>query len=319
MPAIKTLEQLQSITHAFDNFVTVEGSNLPDYYKGVFPHHCNCGAEIIMTRDTDEEYGYTQLQCCDPDCWIKMAHKFAYFVKSLGYKGYGATSVMPLFRHFHDRFLYPTFLCLFDIPSSEIRGLVGDALADGISSIKEDLKNDVFQFKDAIVALGIPDIGKGCSLFDVVKSPEVLMGFILKGKLPELCAMCGIQAPKTLYYLTIARVDIITLIHDVMPKIVGTPKNEVNVAITGSVTVEGQGLTRAEFIWKCESLLDSKGSPAYKLIETKAASRLDYVIADAPSNSSKYELGKRLGILVTADDFYTMLKKNLGEGVSKNG
>ena len=98
---------------------------------------------------------------------------------------------------------------------------------------------------------------------------------------------------------------------NVMPHIQSTPKRELYVAITGRVFVDGQGLSRSEFIWKCESLTDASGSPAFKICETKAASKLDYVIADTRSDSAKYRLGQQLGNLITAQDFYDMLKNSV--------
>lgn len=321
MGAILTFEQLKSVTSAFDGFTTIRDSDLPDYYKEVFPHFCKCGAEIIMTANTEEQSGYTQLQCCNPDCWIKMAHRFAYFAQSLGYKGFGETGAMKLYSALHNQFKYPTFLSIFDVPTVDILAINGDAYASSLESFKQDLKENRFQFVDAIAALGIPDIGKRSPLFDYVKDPVVLLDFIRRKKLDELCDIVGINSPRTRYFLRMSQVDIITLMCDVMPHIVSTPKNEIYVAITGSVSLNGKPVTRAEFIWECESILDKNGQQMYKLVETKSASKLDYVIADAPSNSSKYRLGQQLNKLITAEEFYQMLKKAAEEsaGVDEQG
>lgn len=312
---ILTLEQLQSATSAFDSFVTVGDSDLPDYYKSIFPTHCDCGGEVIMTRDTVDSYGYTQLQCCNPDCWIKFAHRFAYFAKHLGYKGVGAAGSLQVFSACKDKLEYPTFLSIFLLDMQEVRMFGGTVFADVLTAMKEDFATKGFQFKDAIVALGIPGLGKGSTFFDVVKDPTVLLDRILKNRLGEICDIAGIQAPKTRFYLEISKIDILILMKYVMQHILSTPKKEINVAITGSVSVRGKALTRAEFISLCESLQESDGSQAYKLFETKSSSKLDYVIADSPSSSSKYELGKKLNCLITADDFYSILEESIGGNV----
>lgn len=314
MSAILTLEQLKELTSAYDSFTTVEGSSLPEYYKSIFPKHCSCGGEIILTKDSEDQYGFTQLQCCNPDCWIKMAHRFAYFAQSLKFKGLGVTSALNLYSALHSQFKYPSFLYIFDMPSSDIYGILGNADGDKFEAMKHELKNNGFQFKDAIVALGIQDIGAGSRIFDIVKSPSVLLHFVLKNQLSELCDLARINAPKTRFALNMARLDIVTLVTEVMPHILSTPNKEIYVAITGSVSVNGKGLTRAEFIWLCESLKDKNGEQAFKLVETKSESKLDYVIADFPSASSKYQLGKRTGRLITATEFYTLLKDQV-EGV----
>lgn len=317
MNSIMTLADLRGVTNAFDEFVIIEDSNLPDYYKSIFPHKCVCGAEVIMTAGDGTSNGNTQLQCCNPDCWVKMAYRFAYFARALGYKGFGAVSAKSLYAELHTQFEYPSFLCIFDMPAGDIRRINGDAYTESFLVMKDELKNKAWPFKDAIAALGIPDVGKNCTLFDIVKDPNVLLNYVLKNKLTELCRMAGIYATKTYYYLNVSRVDILLLFHNVMPHIMATPKNEIYIAITGPVSVDGIGLTRAEFLWKCESIKDDKNALLYKLVETKSESKLDYVIADVPSATAKYKLGQRLNKLITANDFYHMLVQNAG-GVSDN-
>lgn len=314
MPAILTLKQLNDMTSAFNEFDTVEESTLPDYYKDIFPRKCKCGGEVILTRKMPDQQGFTQLQCCNPDCWIKMAHRFAYFTKSLGFKGFGETTAVSLYSVLHVKFEYPTFLSIFEMPLSDIMAINGEAYALEFEAMKNSLSNDGFQFKDAIASLGIPDLGKGSRIFDVVKEPRVLLNYVVKKKTDELCEVSGIYASKSRFFLDLYRLDIVTLMRYVMPHILSTPKREVNVAITGHVTVDDAPLTRVEFIWKCESLTDANGAQMYKIIETKAESKLDYVIADAPSSSSKYRLGEKLGILLTAQQFYDNLKSSLEEG-----
>ena len=309
MSAILTLNQLKSVTNAFDSFVTIDESDIPEYYKDVFPKKCKCGGEIILTAD-DDGSGYTQLQCCNPDCWVKMAHRFAYFAKSLGFKGIGAQTALNLYEPLHSKFKYPTFLDIFRFTEMEMASYCGFSDAALISSMKQSLLTDSFHFKDAVSALGIPDLGKGSRIFDVAKGPVILLECILKKRINELCDMAGVYAPKSRFYMDVYKLDIINLFTEVMPHVLNTPQNEICVAITGSVVVDGIGLTRSEFIWKCESITDKNGTQMYKLVETKAESRLEYVIADAPSSSSKYALGKRLGKLITAQEFYDLLKYN---------
>lgn len=316
MSAVLTLEQVKKLTHAYDSFTTVEDSDLPDYYKELFPKTCKCGGQVIMTRSSEEKSGYTQLQCCNPDCWIKMAHRFAYFAQSLGFKGFGVTGAIPLYKELHTQFKYPTFLYIFEMPIHDIAAIAGDAYAGSFADMKQELHTRGFQLKDAIAALGIQDLGKASPIFNVVKSADVLLKFVLYDKVNELCDIAGINALIARYALQMSKIDIVTLVHDVMPHILSTPKKEIHLAITGSVTVQGKHLTRPEFIWLCESLLDSKGCQAFKLVETKAESKLEYVVADTPSGSSKYLLGKKLGLLITADEFYSLLQSQLEGGAT---
>jgi len=317
MGAILTLESLQQETHAFDGFITVEKSSLPEYYKNIFPKRCKCGGEVIMTSP-ESDTGYTQLQCCNPDCWIKLAHRFAYFCKTLGFKGFGARTALSLFEPLHPYFRYPTFLSIFDTEDSVISAYVGDAYCTDFADLKAQLKAKAWPFKLAVAALGIPDLGPNSRLFDILKDPVTLLSFVLDEKTDELCEMAGIYSEQSRYYMRIYRLDIVQLFTEVMPQIISTPKNEVYVAITGSVSVNGKPLTRQQFIWMCEDIKDEKGLPAFKIVETVSASKVQFVIADVPSSTAKYSLGSRLGILITAQEFYNQLL-NAAKGEDKNG
>ena len=310
-----TFEKLKTFTNAFDDFVTVSGSDLPEYYKTVFPSKCKCGSDIIMTSTTSRFGGYTQLQCCNPYCWVKMAHQFAYFMKTLGFRDFGEASAVTMYSYLGRELKSLTFLAIFEIENSQIASIMGDAYAARFAAAKDALKNRVFQFKDIIAALGIPDIGKGSRLFDLIKDPAVLCKYMAENKTDYLCDLAGIQSVMTRYHLNMARIDVLTLFVKVAPHVYSTPKNEVCVAITGSVSVDGKPVTRSEFIGICESIRDAKGSPLYKIVETKSQAKLDYVIADSPSTSSKYKLGQDLGILITADNFVTLLRDRVEQEV----
>lgn len=303
MPTIMTLAELKQQTTAYNQFATIEECDIPEYYREVFPHKCLCGAEMIMT-----EPGHTQLQCCNPNCWVKMGHRLSYFISSLGYKGFGEASALSLIKANRDQLPYNTFLSAFLLNDTQLSMGLTEYYVGVFNDIKEDIRGRCFHFVDAISALGLPNIGSRSTFFDVVKSPVVLLDYLLHDRLNDLCDMSGIQAPITRFQLSAFKVDIVTLMKDVMPNILDTPKGEVFVAITGKVSVRGVQYTRHEFIELCEALKGPNGEQLFMLVETKAEAKLQYVIADSPSNSDKYRLGQRLGKLVTADEFYNELE-----------
>ncbi len=302
MEPIGTLKELQQITRAFDAFATIEECDIPDYYKGIFPKHCQCGAEMIMTK-----YGRTQLQCCNPCCWVKMAHRLNYFISYHGFKDFGEQTCLSLFAACRNLLPHRSFLSVFSLTDTELSRALGDAKLMTFHRIKDALATQGFMFSDAIASLGIPNIGSRSPLFDYVKSPITFMQYMLAHNTDELCDIVGIQALSTRYYLSCFDIDTVLLMTEVMPNILSTPKGEMYIAITGKVSVGGTYYTRTEFIDLCESITNEDGAPLYKLIETKAQDKLQYVIADEPSSSSKYELGLRLNKLITAEEFYNLL------------
>lgn len=302
MKPLMTLKELQEVTAAYDDFAVIDECDIPEYYKEIFPKQCLCGGEMIMTRE-----GRTQLQCCNPCCWVKMAHRLAYFISYHGFKGFGTQACLSLFSACHDMLEYYSFLSAFSLTDTQLAVGLNDYQIMLFHEVRDSLKQSVFHFSDAIASLGIPNIGSRSTLFDVAKSPVVLAQYVLQGKTNDLCDMAGIQAESTRFYLRTFDIDIVLLMRDVMPNIMDTPKGEVFVAITGRVSVRGLDYTRAEFIDLCESIRDENGTQLYKIVETKAQDKLQYVIADTPSNSDKYRLGQRLGKLITADAFYEIL------------
>lgn len=302
MVVIKTLEELQSVTHAFDEFSTIENCDIPDYYKEIFPKKCRCGAEMIMTRSAR-----TQLQCCSNVCWVKMAHRLNYFISYHGFKDFGEQACLSVFERCHKSLPYNSFLSAFQLSDSELLGAVGDYRLSVFRDIQYSMKTETFMFSDAIASLGIPNVGSRSTLFDVVKDPVTFLDYMVKNRSDILCDYAGIQALSTRYHLSCFVIDTYLLMSEIMPHIVATPKGEMFVAITGKVSVGGKYYTRAEFIRLCEDIVGEDGTQLYKLVETKAQDKLQYVIADEPSNSDKYKIGQRLNKLITAEDFYNVL------------
>lgn len=234
MQAIKTLKELQQITKAFDTFSTIEECDIPEYYKAIFPKRCSCGAEMIMTKTAR-----TQLQCCNPCCWIKMAHRLNYFISYHGFKDFGEQTCLSLFAACKDELEYTSFLSVFMLTDTQLSRALGDAKLSIFHGIKEDLATNTFMFGDAIASLGMPNVGSRSVIFDYVKSPITFLDYMLKGKVEDLCDMVGIQALSTRFHLSCFDIDTLLLMTDVMPNIVATPKGEMFIAITGKVSVEG--------------------------------------------------------------------------------
>lgn len=295
-----TLERLKELNPFFKDFITVKDSALPDTLRPYVPELCECGSEVILTTPESPYGGFTQVQCCNPECWVKMAHRLEYFLKHMGYKGIGVKTLYPLYKEYSESFETKTFLALLEFSVEELSLFGNRASADKLKLVQSELATKSFDFKDVVVALGIPEVGKSSPLFSVVHSKDELLTAIQPNQLSTLYKVAGITAPNSKYQFAMSLLDIAYAFLVTVPNIRSTPTKEIFVAITGTVEVDGTSYTRQEFINLCAD----KG---YRLSETKAASKLQYVVADAPSSSSKYELGKKLGILITATEFYRKL------------
>lgn len=301
---LKTLKELKTFTNAFDGFETVQNSTIPDYYKSIFPSHCECGAEMILDANN-----YTKLQCCNPNCKIKYAYKLSSFISYFGFKGIGDETCKTIMYNLYDRLPIPSFLAVFMLPDEEVHNVIGDAKFEIYLDIKSELKKSTVWLRDAMASLSISGIGANSKLLSTIKDYKIILNFLLKDKTSDLLHICGINNKLSHYGLKAAKLDVFILFSKILGGIKIEPKGEIFIAITGSVSVKGKPLTRAEFVELCSAFKDDTGQPLFKLTETKATSKLEYVIADAPSSSSKYSIGLEKNILITADEFYNILEK----------
>lgn len=299
---IVTLKELKTVTNAFDGFVTVKESKIPEYYKTVFPHKCLCGAEMIIDSTNN-----TRLQCCNPVCWVKWSYKLASFLSYHGFKGIGEETCKNLIKSTKNLFKYESYLSVFLLPDNVLLSVLGDSQFTNFCHIREVLKSSVFWLRDAIASLSVTEIGKASKLFTYVENPDILLSALLHNTTDNLCQLCGINDQMARFGLRASKMDIFVLVTRIIKGIRPVPKGTIHVAITGSVNVKGKPLTRKEFIDYCESITDSHGNPMFTLVETKSEKLLEYVISDGPSSSSKYTLGKKLGIIITADAFVDKL------------
>lgn len=299
------LEELPEAKTFFSEYKTIKDSALPDYYKELFPHTCDCGSEVIIKDNV-----FTDMRCCNPNCYLKYAHQLNYFTSAMGFKDIGEETCKTLIKDAYDLLEFQTFVSVFILPEEVIRSVLTPADADNFLSIILTLRKSSYPINTLISSLGIPDIGPRSKLFNLQLTKENLCDAISNNKLLELVEIAGISNPDIAYNLLQARLTILLLLRVVVGGVVATPHKELFVAITKRVAIDGVPLSRQAFIEKCESLKDEDGTPYYSIVQTKARDKLQYVIADEEDETPKYLLGKELGILVTASDFYHLLETN---------
>ncbi len=305
---IKRLSDIQKKTSAYNNFFTVKELKerlIPIEFKDEIPDYCKCGGEYIMTSS------FTEAQCVDPYCPYKMAYTLSHFIRHMGFKDFGEEKCKTLVLATYDSFQYPSFLCVFSVDENIIFAKLGQADANNFINIRNTLASTPYRFNKSFPALGIPDFGANCKLLDVIKTPKEIVHLLASGKINDFLDQIGMRAPIYKFYLDVFDITITLLYSTYAPLAIKPGKKELYIAITGNVTLNGISMTRTEFLHACSSLKNSDGEQMYELKESKSKSKLSYVIADAPSASEKYEIGKELNILVTADEFVKILKDNI--------
>lgn len=305
MHNIKTLSDLHKMTDAFLNFDTVSFMKIrkiPKEYHDVLPDYCECGAEMIISNDL------TEVQCCDPYCKVKMSYNLAYFISYLGYKGFGPALCRRLYDVIYTEDMYPSFLVAFDTEDSILYSALGQHTANLFISIRDSIRETPITFQDSIAALGIHNIGGKSRIFDFLKRPEDIIGLILHEKTSDFLDDIGLAAASYKYGFAVFAPSIAFLYSKVVTNIIAESDVTVYIAITGEVTVDGVYYTRKKFLDFCSSFTDDDGIPLYKFKETLDAKKLDWVVADKPSNSAKYVKGASLNCLITANDFIERIR-----------
>ena len=326
-----TLKQLQDLTKHYYDWVTVSEVQHESPVLAALGTKCRCGAEYavsILTEHMPAPYAeigedgstsevievkkYTRVACVNPFCWVKQAYSLYHFISSLGFSGIGERTCLNLVYELHDKFEYSSFLSAFLLTENEVFPVLKEHMTGVFMSIKSALYNTRWKMTDIVPALGIPGLGRRSRLFEVVGNPVDLLGYLLKPEsFQRLLYLMGTNDEGFKAQFELHKVDILLLYTKVAPNFLQKARRTMYIAITGSVSVDGTHYSRSEFKDLCTSFKDENGRQYYDIIETKAKSKIEYVVADGPSNSEKYILGEQMNILITAQEFVDLLRDSL--------
>ena len=81
---------------AFNKFKSVEEAKrvewIPKEYHNIFPQKCECGSEMIINEEL------TQLQCCNPRCYIKLGWMLYEMFSRFGCKNVGPATCKSVMK-----------------------------------------------------------------------------------------------------------------------------------------------------------------------------------------------------------------------------
>lgn len=279
---------------AFEDFRTVEEAKklgwIPKAYHEVFIEKCSCGSERIINESL------TQLECCDPRCYIKMGHTLSQMFINFGCSNMGPSICKSIMYMNKSDLKYGSPI--------EVLGL--NYIPYGITSGKaqyyidaiEHIKKVKLTLPELISKLAIPKLGetahkifKGYSTID-----EFCAELSAKGGAKSIRSMLtqkGIEDRRVWFYMRHYLVDILIacdLLRDVLRPLA---YQEFKIVVTGSVAPRGKTLSRTEFI----ELLNEKGTlpNGKRLVGFKVSGALKsapFIVADYASNTPKYRAAK---------------------------
>ena len=308
--------ELTNTYGAFDNFVTVREAKeiglIPARYvdadfpeDGIFPDKCVCGSENIITRDLK------RAACCNPRCKVKLGFALSELFSRFGTKGIGDQTCIQMINGVYSRLRYKSHIEVLalryeDYPQSLYGTVAGQTMFHTCSRIR----TQQMTFSGMISMLGLPELSTSTGvMFRGINNASQLIERIKEcGGVASFCSRRGIYDSEKLFWLYNSLTDIL-LAEKIFSNLRKEGIRRIKICITGMVCVDGVHLTRTAFLNYCNSIARyDNGVQILEIENTSAKESCAYVVADYPSNSSKYLAGKARGVLITADDFVNKIK-----------
>lgn len=306
----------------FNNFLTVKDAKyleiIPEKYWDYFPDRCVCGSENIITNDLQ------QPQCCNPRCKIKQSYALSELFQRYGCNGLGPAKCLTMYEALLPQFKMNSYIeCLSinykDYPAS----VYGSMMAIDFFDACKKILTTATTFPELISKIGIPSISsKAYQLFDSINNFNQFRDTVVEeGGLINFCFKRGIKDKSVIFWLNECKVEIAlasTLVNNYV-RPAGLVKQ--NICITGSINLNGQRMTKKEFVNYCNSLtFTSDGVQLMEIIMNSGKATASHIIADSTANTAKYVAGKNRGkerdidgvlrnVLMTSSEYVETIKE----------
>ena len=328
-----TLEEARKLPFGedyFHNFITTEelynlhiiddGYFVTDNdFGGAFPKKCRCGSDMVVYVNKDLEFEdeshLQRVQCCNPNCSIKMSYGLSQMFSRFGVKGLGPAFCANLIDWARPSFKVDSYVeILFwtsykDFPVELLNYQAMWDLQDALDFIH----SQSFTFPELVSKLGIPEFGSSAKeIFSGIGNAEQFEEEINKNGISIFLGLRNVQSAGKKFWLAQSLKDIYCASYALAPNLRFEGLHDIDVVITGRVTPFGQSMTKAEFINLCNKKARLKnGFPLFEIRMTTAIKTTDFIIADYESNTAKYREGVARGVLISSTDFLKRLEARI--------
>lgn len=284
---------------------------IPASYKNIIPLKCRCGSDNEIS-DT-----LTRMWCPSERCYNKQISRMSRMLASFRVKGVGEEYCKLLWREMERVGLDESYVNVFNLKLSDYPDEYSkEVTIKRFNSIQDIVADSIYSggysFGELISNLSLPGLDVSAKkLFSECNS------------LDDFIDMCNSKYKEFGVYHYIASIfgygiqtkQIIETIRNFSNDIIIAEKlflirepvsMQIQVAITGRISLIGN-YTRKEFVKYCNELCSGKA----EIIDAGASSSTVFVIADSPSNSSKYNYGVKRGILINSEQFIGVLKREV--------
>lgn len=286
---------------------------IPEQYKGVFPTHCRCGSEIEITESL------TKMWCPNERCDWKQIARMNNMLTNFGVKDIGEAYCKELWECLKYEGLDDSYVNVFRLPFHKYPEINSkEVTAKRFNNIQSAVRDSWYDgglyLGELIAKLSLPGLDNNArklffgfnSLQDMVNALNKHYNENVNGLYRYIQSMFGygVASRKIYESIRIFKQDILTAqrIFNVKEPVY----KSIRIAITGSITRAGK-YTRKNFIKYCNNICNGVA----EVVDGSASSSIMFVVADSPSDSSKYAYGRNNDCLITSDKFVEYLKSEV--------
>lgn len=277
---------------------------------GIFPNYCLCGSENAISRNLKHA------RCCDPRCKIKVGLQLSKIFTDFGIKGVGDSICTTMVFRMWDDMKYKSPIEIIAMPFEKYPVDIQCSVAgQTFRNACVEIKDTEMTFAEMVTHLSIEGIGSvSKKLFVGINSIEDLISAVEKqGSLKDFCTIRGVYDRNVITNLYMSLQDILLAQQYFGLTLRNTGKVSIEIAITGRVYIKGCHLTKSDFVRLCNRVaVLEDGTQLFEVTQKSSATQsVSFVIADTPSNSAKYRIGKSRGILKTGQEFLDYLQEEV--------
>lgn len=318
---VETLEELKEVDRfgTFDGYMTVEKAKqdniIVDELKSYVPDKCKCGAENIVTKSL------TQLQCCNPRCWIKVAGNLEHFYKRNGIEGVGPATCQKLVKEVLSDLRYKSHLDVINLTQRDIPySISGGNMYDLLNANQRIKQSPSLPFSRMVASLGIPgweaNAIKYLSEYDTLK--DILNLVRQKGWYAFFAQDLLIQDTKLMWQFYVHVWDIVSAIQNIYPNTIPRAFSSIDITLSGTLYPRKRKTTKEAYMRLINDMTPIvNGRKLYSFNSNKALQSNKYIVSDEFHRSAQVakEREKSTGekVLYTSTEFLDFLEKHFDD------
>lgn len=273
---------------------------IPEQWNACIPDTCSfCGHDIVINSQC------TIMKCSNISCYRKLAYQITAFLQDLGYKGVGPETL--------------TAYCQYWNMTSILDYIKNPNVCDLIPL----LNSMELSYAHLIELLHIPNFGsKAYKVFEGYSCYAEFDKDMLESGNPFNFLLNIIGGYDTTYMIANILINYVSVLKGITSyvKVFEKKTHIFELAITGHITQikrkDGSSFTKEEFLRYINTLARPYGLE-FRL--SSALQSIQMIIADYPSNTRKYNIGKQRNILYSSKELLAMVLKYRLEKENGNG